>query len=124
MVVSLGIFLIDEMGVIGADQLDAIFMGQLDEYLVSTLLQGERLAVGTLGRVLYFVTLQLQIVVVAKHAVIPFNGFTGAGNVSVKNFFGYLASNTGRTDYQAFMIAFQVFTVGTGTHVEAISPRT
>ena len=124
MVVSLSILLVHKVGIIGANEFNTILMGQLYEYLISLLLQGERLAIGTNGRVFHLMALQFQIIVVAKHTVIPFNGFAGTGNVTVKNLLGYLTGNTGRADDESLMVTFQVFAVGARTHIETISPRT
>ena len=59
MVVGLGILLVDEVHVVGADELDAILVGQLNEHLVGLLLQGEGVAVGADVGVFHLVALQL-----------------------------------------------------------------
>ena len=120
---GLGILLIDEVGIVRADELDAVLVGQLDEHLVSFLLQGKRLAIGADGGVFHLVALQLQVVVVAKDAMVPLDGLAGSCDVAVENLLGHLAGNACRTDDEPFVVALQVFTVGTRTHVVAIHPR-
>ena len=124
MVVGFGILLIHEVGIVGTHQFDAILMGQLNQHLVGFFLHGECLAVGTDGGVFHLVTLQLQIVVVAKHPLVPLNGLAGSGNVAIQNLLGHLAGNTCRTDDESFVVFLQVLAVRTWTHVEAVYPRT
>ena len=57
MVVSLCILLVHKVGIVGADQLDAILMSQLDEHLVRLLLLREGLTVSTDSRVFDLVAL-------------------------------------------------------------------
>ena len=122
-VVSLGVLLVDEVRIVGADELDAVFVSQLYEHLVGLLLQGERLAVGTQGRVFHLVALQLQVVVVSEDTVIPFDGLAGSGNVAVENLLGHLAGNTCRADDEALVVFLQILAVCSGAHVEAVDPR-
>ena len=68
--------------------------------------------------------LQLQIVVVAEDALVPFNGLAGTGDVALQNLVWHFAGNTGRAHDESFVEAFQVGTVGAWTHVEAVDPRT
>ena len=75
MVVSLSIFLVNKVAVVGTYKLYAVLMRKADKFLIGSLLQREGFAVGTLMRVLHLVTLKFQIIVVAKHALIPFNCF-------------------------------------------------
>ena len=97
-------------------------MGQLYQHLVGLLLQGERLTVSPLRRVLHLVTLQLQVVVVAKQIVIPLHGLTGTGHIAFQDLGWHFAGNAGRADTQPLMVTLQVGTVGTGTHVVAVHP--
>ena len=82
-VVCLGVLLIYEVGVVGADELDAILVGELDEHLVGFLLQGECLSIGADGRVGHLMALQLQVVVVAEHTVVPFDGLSRTGDIAL-----------------------------------------
>ena len=122
MVVGLGVLLVHEVYIVGADELDAILMGQFYQHLVSLLLQGERLTVSPLRRVLHLMALQLKIVVVAKQIVIPLHGLTGTGHIALQNLGRHFACNAGRADNQSLVVALQVGTVGTGTHVVTVHP--
>ena len=123
MVVGLGILLVHEVNIIRTNQLDAILTGQLNEHLVGLLLQWEGLAISTLRGVFHFVALKLQIIVVAKEVMLPLKCLTSTSHVASQNLMRYLAGNTCRTNNEAFVVAFQLGTVGTGTHVVAIHPR-
>ena len=76
MVVGFRCLLILEVAVVGAYQLDAILLCELYQDLVCFLLQGECLAVGDDVRVLDLMTLELQIIVIAKQVVIPLAGLS------------------------------------------------
>ena len=121
---SLSVLLIHKVGIVRAYQLDAVFVSQFNEYLVSFLLQGERLTVGTDGRVFHLMALKFQIVVVAKHPVIPLDSLAGTSNVTIQNLLGHLAGDTCRADNESFVKLLQVLTVCTGAHIIAIHPRT
>ena len=94
-IVGLGVFLVYEVGIIGAYQFDAIFLGQLYEHPVGFLLQRKGFAVGAQVRVFHLMALQLQIIVVAEHTLIPLYGLAGTGNVVLQNLGGHLACYTG-----------------------------
>ena len=123
MVVCLGILLIHEVGIVRTDEFDAVLLSQLYQHLVSLLLQGEGLTVGTNRRIDHLVALQLQIVVVAPQPFVPLDGLTRPGNVALQDFRRHLTSDTGRTDNQVFMILLQIYAVCTRTAVETIHPR-
>ena len=123
-VVGFGIVLVDKVAVVGADKLYAILLRQLYQFLVGTLLQRECFAVGTLMRVLHLVTLKFQIIVVAKHALIPFNCFARSLHVAIQNLGGHFAGNTCRAYNKVFVISLQVLAVGTRTHIISIHPCT
>ena len=65
MIVSLGILLIHKVGIVGTDKFYPVFPSQFDKYLVSLLLQGIGLSVGSLSRVCHLMALQFQIIVIA-----------------------------------------------------------
>ena len=123
MIVGLSIFLVDEVCVVGADKFDAILTSQLDEHTVCLLLQGECLAIGSHVGVFHLMALQLQIIVITENTLVPLDGLTGTGDVTLQNLVRHLASYTGRTHDQSFVIAFQVGTVGARSHVETVNPR-
>ena len=97
---------------------------QFNEHLIGLLLHGECLAIGADGGVFHFVALQLQIVVVAKYTLMPFDGLAGTGNVTVQYLLGHFASNTCRADDEALMVLLQILAVSTWTHIETVHPRT
>ena len=68
--------------------------------------------------------LQLQIVVVTEHTLVPLYGLASPGNISIQDLCGNLTGNTGRTDDQSFVELLQIGTVGTGAHIMTIHPRT
>ena len=121
-VVGFGVVLIDKVAVVGADQLDAVFLSQLHQHLVGLLLQREGLAVGALMRVAHLVALKLQIVVVAEQILIPFNGFPCSCDVVLQNLRRHFACYTCRADDKVLMILLQVLAVSTRTHVIAVHP--
>ena len=123
MVVGLGVLLLHEVYVVGTHEFDAVLPCQLYQHLVGLLLQGEGVAVGAYHRVAHLMALQLQVVVVAKHAVIPLHGLTCSGHVAIQYLLGHLAGNAGRAHDESLVIALQVFAVGTRTHVVAVHPR-
>ena len=123
MVVGFGGLLVLKVAVVGADELDAILAGHLDEHLVGLLLQGEGFAVGQNGGVGHLVALELEVIVVAKHAMIPLTRLAGSLDVAMQNLGGYLAGDTCRADDEVFVVALEVGAVGTRTIVVAICPR-
>ena len=122
MVVSLCILLINKVHIVGADQFDTILLGQLNKHLIGLLLQGECLPVSTNCWIGHLMALQLQIIVITKHAVIPFKSFARTCYIAIKNLLGHLTGNTCRAHNQVLMIFFQICTVRTWTHIIAINP--
>lgn len=121
-VVSLGGVLVLEVAVVGADELYAIFARELYEDLVGFLLQGKSLAVGDNVGIFDLMALQLEIVVVAKDAVIPLYGFTGTVDVTFQNLGRHLAGDAGGADDQILVIFLKVVTVGARPGVETVYP--
>ena len=122
MVVGFGIVLVDKVAVVGAYKLHAIFLGKLDKLLVGTLLQGEGLAVGTLARVFHLVALKLQIVVVAKHTLVPLQCLARSLDVALEDLGRHLACDTCRAYNKVLVIFLKVLAVGTWSHVVAVDP--
>ena len=123
MIMSLSIFLIHEMRIIGAYQLDAIFTSQLYQNSVGFLLHGECFTVRPDMRVLYLMALQLQIVVITEYPLVPLDGLTGSCDIPIQDLSGYLTCYTGGANNQTFMELLQISTVGSRSHIEAIHPR-
>ena len=122
MVVRLGIVLVHEVCVVRTNQLYAVFLGELYEYAVCLLLQGEGLTVGALVGVFHLMALQLQIVVVAEHSRIPFNGLPRSGYVVLQNLCRHLSGDTCRAYDKVFVVFLQIRAVGSRTHVESVHP--
>ena len=120
----LGIVFVHEMGVVGTYHLYAVFFGKLQYHPVRLLLQRECLSVCPLVGIFHFVPLQLQIVVVAKHPLIPLYRLTCSLDVVAQDFCRHLAGDTCRTHDEVFMISLQVLAVGSRTHVESVYPCT
>ena len=123
-VVSLGVLLVDEVAVVGADHLYAVLLCELQNLLVGTLLQRECLAVGALVGIFHLVALKLQIVVVSEHTLMPFDGFASTGNVALQYLRRHLASDTCRADDEVLVILLEVGSIGTRFRVETVHPGT
>ena len=121
-VVCLGIFLIHKVTVVGTHQLHSIFMRQTDQLHIGPLLQRIGFAVGPLIRIGHLMTLQLQIIVLAEHALIPAYCLLGSFQISLQYLVGNLTGNTGRTDDQSFLMRLQLHPVGTRTAIETVGP--
>ena len=122
MVVGFGVFLVYEVRVVGAHQLDAVFLGQLHQHLVGFLLQGESLPVGPYRRVFHFMSLKLQIVVVAEQILVPLHGLPCSLHVAFENLGRHFAGYAGRARYHVFMVSLKVFAVCPRSAVEAVHP--
>ena len=123
MVVCLGVLLVHKVGIVRAYHLDTQFFRHFQHHLIGTLLQRVRLSVGPYMRVFHLVALQLQVVVVAKNAVIPLRSLACAFDVVPQNLARNFAGDARRTNNQSLVIGFQVFAVGSGSHVIAVYPR-
>ena len=119
-VVCLGILLLDKVNVVGTNQLNIVFVGQLDEPGIHLVLQHEGLVVGPGHRRL--VTLQFQIVVVAENLFEPENRLLGSGQVAGQYLAGNLSAQTGRADNQPLVVFFEFVLIGTGTRIEPFGP--
>ena len=98
MVVCFGVLLVHKMRIVGAYQFDAIFACQFHNHLVSLLLQGECLTIGTDGRVFHLMALQFQIIVITENTLVPLYCLAGTCHIACQNLLGNLASNTGRAN--------------------------
>ena len=110
--VGIGILLIKEMDIVGADQLYAELARHLNEMFVHVLLQGERLMVG-IGYC-GLVTLQFQIVVLTEKVMEPLDHLLGLIYLSCGDEFGDLTAQTCRAADYALVILFQIIFVSTG----------
>ena len=111
------------MAVVGTNRFHAVFRSEGEQFFIDLLLQGIGFAVGVDGRIGHFVALQLEVIVVPEHALEPLHGLLGFLNSSFKDFLRYLAAEAGGAADNAFGVGFEVFVVGTGSHVKAVYPR-
>ena len=123
MVVCLGVFLVHKVGIVRAYHLDTHLFRHFQHHLIGTLLQRVRLSVGPYMRVFHLVALQLQVVVVAKNAVIPLRSLACAFDVVPQNLAWNLARDARRTNNQSLVIGLQVFAIGSRAHVISVYPR-
>ena len=117
---SLRIFFVHKMHVIGTNQLDIILLGQFYDFRIRYLLQIVCLMIGTSYR--SFMSLQFQIEIASKQILVPLNSFFCFFYLSLKNFSRHFPCKTGRTNNQSLVIFFQFHTVSTRTHVKAFRP--
>ena len=122
MVVGLGILLIHKVRVVSAYEFHAIFSGKLNQHLVCLLLQGESLPVSPLVRVLHLMSLQLKIIIVAPHALMPLNGLSRALYIALENERGDFAGYTCRADDKPLMVFLQIGMVCTWAAIKAVDP--
>ncbi len=108
------------MRVVGAHQLDAFFVGYFDEHFVHLLLLGVGLMVGVGDSGL--VALELQVVVIAKHTVIPVNHLACTLNVAMHDALWHFAAQACRAAYYALVMCGNVVVVGAGMTVETFGP--
>ena len=83
MVVSLSIFLVNKVAVVGTYKLYAVLMRKTDKFLIGSLLQREGFAVGTLMRVFHLMSLKLQIIIVAKYTLIPLQSLACSSHIAL-----------------------------------------
>ena len=119
-VVRLGVFLVDEVHVVGTHQPDAILLAVFLQVLVHFELQGIGLMVGAGDGGL--VELQLQVVVVAEHAFVPLHGLLSRVKPSDPNHAGHFPAQTGGADDESLVVFFQFDAVGARAHVVAFGP--
>ena len=123
-VVRLSILLIHEVNVIGADYLDIVLLGQFQHLDIGLLLQGEGFPVGMDIGVGHLMTLQFEVIVVAKEILIPLDGLLGLVQLVIDQGTGHLTGNASRADNQPLVILFEFTPVGTGTHIVPFGPGT
>lgn len=120
-VVGLGVVLVHEVYVVGADHAHTVFGRQLAQVLVHLELHGVGLVVGPLdGRL---VQLELEVIVVAEDPLVPADRLFGPLHVVGRDGAGHLAGQAGRTADQPLVVFLNLGAVGTRAHVEALGPR-
>ena len=118
--VSFGILPIYKVHIVGCDQFDAMFMRQLYDHLVHLALFGID---GTIGsRIVRFMTLQFQIIILAKEIFEPKDGFLSLVNLTMHDMLRDFTAKTCGRGNDTFVIFFQKFLVDTWTSIEALGP--
>ena len=92
---SFRIVFVEEVRVVGADELYAVLLCQVDEDGIDAFLHFVGFAIGLLCRVGHFMTLQLDVVVVAPNVVEPLDCLFCALEVTVLNLPWNFAANAG-----------------------------
>ena len=122
-IVSLSVFFVGKVRIVGADVFYSAFFRQFKQSLVGLHLQRIGFSIGTLGGIFHFVTLQFEIIVVAKRFFEPHDGFFRALHVAGENLSRNFSPQTGRRYYKSFFELFEIGFVGARFHVKAIDPR-
>ena len=122
-VVGFGIFLVDEMGVVGSDHFDVVLASEFKKNRVDLFLAliDILVASGFLG----LMALDLDVVVFSEEGLEPLNGFFCFRKIptfgdSIEDFLGQLATKTGRAADDTLVPFFQKLFVDTGRVVEGI----
>ncbi len=116
----LGVGFVGEVNVVGGDEFDAVFAAHLYEPGVDAALQLEGLRVGVLLEGL--VTLELEVVVVAEHLLVPQNRLLGLFDTSVAVEGRDFAGDAGGTDDKSLAVFLKMGVVRAGAEVEAVGP--
>ena len=120
----LGVLLVEEVRIVGADNLYVILPRQLDEHGINPplLLIGLLVTVGLVG----LVALEFDVIIVAEHAFEPLYCFFRSRPVAVQHFLAQLTAQTSRAGYHALVVHFQQLLVNTRTRIERVvhEPRT
>ncbi len=117
-VMRFGILGVDEVGVVGADDLYAVAAREVDEHGVDPLLLLECLAVGS--RDIRAVALQLYVIVVAEHTLEPLHLFLSLLYLARGDKARNLPAKTGRAHYQTFSVGGKSLLVGSGVVIEPV----
>src|SRR5574344_162147 len=116
------IFLVNEVSIIAAYHFHIIFLSQFQQYFIGFLLQRECFTVGTDMRIFDLMSLDFQIIVIAKYAFVPLYSFMGTVNITFQYLCRNFTGNTGRTDNQVLMVLFQFGPVSTWAHIITVHP--
>ena len=117
----LGILLIYEVDIVGADQTDIVLARELHQSLVHLALHLVRLVVSSLnGRLMQ---LQLEVVILAKEVFVPQYRLLGLLQTLLGNKFRYLATQASRAADKTFVILFELVAVCSRAVIETLCPR-
>ena len=120
-VVRLGVILVHEVHVVGADHPHVVLRGQFAQVFVHMQLHGVGFVVGPLDG--GFVQLQFEIVIVAEDFFVPQDRLLSLFEVVRRDGARHLAGQTGRTADQPLVVLLQLHAVRSRTHVETLGPR-
>ena len=117
---GLGILFVGEVDIVGGYYFNVIFLGIFDQMFVYLGLTHEDFAVAI--HLVGLVTLQFEVIVIAKHLLVPAYSLFGFVKFLIHDKLRYFAAEACRADYQTLVMACQVFAVGTRLVVEAFGP--
>ena len=116
----LGILFVEEVDVVGSDDLHTMLLPQLEEDGIDLLL----LLVGLLvaERVVGLMALQLEVEVITEDPLEPLDALLRLIDIAVHNVLGDLSTEAGRGGDDALMVRLQQLLVDTGAVVVAVDP--
>ena len=120
-VVRLGILFVEEVDVVGSDDLHTMLLPQLEEDSIDLLL----LFIGLLvtERVVGLMALQLEVEVIAEEPLEPLDALLRLVDIAVHDVLGDLPTEAGRGGNDALMVRLQQLLVDTWAVVVAVDPR-
>lgn len=107
-----GVFFVDEVDVVGAYNLDTMFLGELHKDFIDLDLHRVCFMVCTGHR--GFMPLQFKVIIIAKGLLEPEDGLLGLVKLAAENQFGHFAANTCGGHDKAFVVFGQLGFVGSG----------
>ena len=115
---GIGILLVKEVRIVGADEFDVVFARQLDQHGVDAqlLLIGLLVAVGFVG----LMTLEFEVIILAEHPLEPLHRLFCSGAVTVQDLLTHLAAQTRRASNDALVILLQYLLIYTRARIERI----
>jgi len=116
-VVRLAVFLFHKVNVVGGDDLNIVFLRQVEEYLVHLFLAFIHFRVAS--RLVSLMPLHLKIIILAKQVLEPLYGGFGSRHIAVHDLLRHLARQTGGAANQAFVVFLKQAVVDAGIVVEA-----
>ena len=116
----LGILFVEEVDVVGSDDLHTMLLTQLKEDGIDLLL----LLVGLLvaERVVGLVTLQLKVEVITEEPLEPLDALLRLVDIAIHDVLGDLSTEAGRGGDDALMVRLQQLLVDTWAVVVAVDP--
>ena len=119
-IMGLGMFLLHEMHIVGGNHLRVRLRCKPHNTLIHNLLMFIHHPIP--ARLVSLMTLEFQIIVIAKEILEPENGLFCLLIIVIKQRLGHLPRQTGRRNDQSFMVLLQQLAVDTGTGIETVCP--